>query len=216
MKNFIFISDFDGTLTRTDFFQVLIDNHLKEKAMPSYIKWREGKIPVFDFLNIVFTSINCTEAEIYEDIKEIIFDDSSLDLMKRVTENNGDFVILSAGSSYYIEKLLEYKKIKGIRVISNKGIYKDGGIHMQPDKNSPFFSKISGVDKAKVVKNFKNQYKKIFYAGDGEPDYKAAIQADLIFARIDLKDMLLKRKIDFIDFDNFTEIKDHLTSIGVI
>jgi 2-hydroxy-3-keto-5-methylthiopentenyl-1-phosphate phosphatase len=216
MKDFIFVSDFDGTLTGSDFYQILIDKHLGKNGIEPYKRWRNGSISVSEFLNIIFTSIDLTEKEIFDDIKEIEFDDSSLDLVRKIKKKNGDFVILSAGSSYYIKKLLEFKQIEGIDIIANKAIYKNGGIHMQFDLNSQFYSEISGIDKAKIVSSFKNKYKKIYYAGDGEPDYNAAIQADLIFAKTDLKEMLQAEKIKFINFITFLDIDNYLTVNGVI
>lgn len=216
MKDFIFISDFDGTLTNIDFYQILIDKYLKEKGQEALIKWREGITSVSMFLNEIFTAINLSEEEILEDIKEINFDESSFDFINKVRANNGDFLILSAGTSYYIKRLLKYKGIENIEIIANKGIYDSGGILMQFDQKSEFYSKESGIDKAKVVKKLRKEYKRLYYAGDGYPDYQASIQADIIFAKVELKTLLINDKIPFVDFSSFDDINKYLTEIGVI
>jgi 2,3-diketo-5-methylthio-1-phosphopentane phosphatase len=210
MKDFIFVSDFDGTLTDTDFFQILIDGYLKEFGEKHRKRWDDGVIDVYEFLNIIFTSINLTEEEIFENIKKINFDDSVIELIDYIKENNGEFIVLSAGTSYYIEKLFAYKGIKDIQIISNRAVYKDGGIHMEADLKSPFYSSVSGIDKAKVVEELKKNYKRLYYAGDGPPDYNAAIKADLVFAKSYLKKMLKLENKDYVSFESFRDIYNYI------
>ena len=38
MKDFAFISDFDGTLTKKDFYKILSDAYLKEEYSCHYLK----------------------------------------------------------------------------------------------------------------------------------------------------------------------------------
>ena len=216
MKDFVFISDFDGTLTHKDFYYIIMEKYLGEKGKNLYADWKEQKITDFEFLNIVFSSINMSEKEILEEIINISFDKYAKGFIESVKSMDGDFVILSAGTSYYIYKILEHYNISDVLTISNKGVFKDKGIHMIFEPNGRFFSQRYGVDKMLAVEHFKKEYKKIYYAGDSEPDLKACMKADLVFAKGRLQNMLIELNHPFIPIENFNEIGNYLNEKGVI
>ncbi|HOJ78986.1 MAG TPA: MtnX-like HAD-IB family phosphatase [Bacillota bacterium] len=213
MDKFVFISDFDGTLTKEDFYLIVVEKFLKERGQQIIADWQQGKMNVREFLATVFRSINRSETEIFEAIKTIPLDRHAKTFIEWVRQHGGNFVILSAGTSYYIERLLEYKQIKGVQVISNRGYYEDGGIQLVADPDSPFYSETYGIDKSLVVKELKQKYSKVFFAGDSEPDLKAALEADLVFATGHLQKLLQKKNHPFIAFESFTEINDYLANI---
>ena len=95
-----------------------------------------------------------------------------------------------------------------MEIFSNKGEFKENGIHFVLDENSEFYSDIYGINKYKVVKKLKEKYDKVFYAGDSEPDLKPALIADVIFAKGGLVELLEKEDKEFIKFQSFSEIWD--------
>ncbi|KNY28263.1 MtnX-like HAD-IB family phosphatase [Pseudobacteroides cellulosolvens] len=216
MKNFLFISDFDGTLTDEDFYYIIMKKFLGDKGREIYRDWTNGKMTVFEFLKTIFGSTNESEEEIIKAVMDIKFDTYAKDLIKSIEEANGEFMILSAGCSYYIHKLLEHLDIKNIKVITNNGVYEDGKINMTADKNSPFYSETYGVDKALVAEHYKSMYPKLYYAGDSEPDFRASRKADIVFARGHLQKMLRDSGDDFVAVENFNEVGLYLNQMGVI
>lgn len=210
MKDFAFISDFDGTLTKKDFYKILSEAYLKDEFSPRYKSWKSGEIKDREYLSYVFNNIKRSEAEILEDILNIPFDPSAKAFIEQVKGAGGDFIIISAGTSYYIDKILEKQNIEGVDVYSNKGVFKDNGIYFDLDKNSEFYSDRYGIDKLIVIEKLKRNYRKVFYAGDSEPDLKPALVADLVFAKGELVEFLKKEKKDFIEFEDFSEVWDNL------
>lgn len=206
MVNFAFISDFDGTLTKKDFYKIIMDEYLKDECTQWYKDWRDKKIKDVDYLGYVFKNISRNEKEIDEDIMRISFDPYAKEFINKIKVSGGDFVVVSAGTSYYINKIFNKQGIKDVDIYSNEAIYKDKGIHFVLDENSEFYSEIYGIDKLKVVKKLKKKYDKIFYAGDTEPDLKAALTADVVFAKGVLVDLLKKENKECIEFKDFGEI----------
>ena len=133
--------------------------------------------------------------------------------IKNIKKAGGDFIVVSAGTNYYIDKVFEKHKIKGVTVYSNKAVYKDKGIHFVLDKENEFYSDIYGIDKYLVVKDLKQKYKYIFYAGDSAPDLKAALISDTAFAKGKLVELLKENKKSFVEFDNFSQIWEHVKNI---
>lgn len=211
MKKFIFISDFDGTMTERDFYHIVIDRYLGDAGKQLYHKWKAGEYKDVDFLGTVFQSMNRDENEIFQDILSIKLDEHIKEFVARVRLYGGEFLVLSAGTRYYIDILLQQYGMGEISVISNPGVYSNYGIHMSADRQSPFFSERYGVDKELVVKEYKKHYSKIYYAGDSEPDLKAALQADLIFAKGDLQVLLREKGCEFIPIASFKEIDEYLS-----
>lgn len=216
MKNFIFVSDFDGTLTKRDFYHLAIENCLGEEGKKIYVKWKNNELKDIEFLDTVFRAMDKDETEIYRLIDQIVFDSKAASFIKRIKNAGGEFLVLSAGVTYYIEKVLQAHKLADIQIIANKGKYEDRGIRISPDVEGPFYSELYGVDKSLVVQSLRSQYKTIFYAGDGIPDYKASLAADFVFAKGELAELLKKSNREFLQVRDFGDIADYLVDHGIL
>ncbi|MBU3113081.1 MtnX-like HAD-IB family phosphatase [Clostridium lacusfryxellense] len=208
MKDFAFISDFDGTLTKKDFYKILSETYYKEELVPIFNSWKNGEIQDIEYLGYIFSNVHRSESELLEDVLSISFDPHAKTFIDQVKAAGGDFIIISAGSTYYIDKVLEENNIQGVDVYSNKGVFKDNGIHLDLDEHNEFYSNLSGIDKLIVVEKLKVNYKKIFYAGDSGPDLKPALVSDVVFAKDKLIALLKEAKKDFIQFEDFSELWD--------
>jgi 2-hydroxy-3-keto-5-methylthiopentenyl-1-phosphate phosphatase len=214
LKKLAFVSDFDGTLTQRDFYHIVIDKYFKDWGRKFYTDWKSTKKINTEFLNKIFGALDKSEEDIFDEIGLIPLDEHAEDFINRIKSIGGDFYILSAGTSYYIDILLSQRKIEGVQVISMKGIYKNRGIEILPDKNSPYFSEVFGLDKRKVVEELKKNYEKVFFAGDSEPDLEAAKGADIAFAKSELRELLAKGNMEFVTFENYKEIDEYLVREG--
>jgi 2-hydroxy-3-keto-5-methylthiopentenyl-1-phosphate phosphatase len=214
LKKLAFVSDFDGTLTQRDFYHIVIDKYFKDWGRKFYTDWKSTKKINTEFLNKIFGALDKSEEDIFDEIGLIPLDEHAEDFINRIKSIGGDFYILSAGTSYYIDILLSQRKIEGVQVISMKGIYKNRGIEILPDKNSPYFSEVFGLDKQKVIEELKKDYEKVFFAGDSEPDLEAAKGADIAFAKSELRELLAKGNMEFVTFENYKEIDEYLVREG--
>lgn len=215
-KSFAFVSDFDGTLTKKDFYKIIIDDYLGDKGQTLYQEWREGLYEDQAFLETIYRSINLEESKILEDIVNLKWDESAPYFIQQVEKKGGTFIILSGGTNYYIDSFLKAKGLSHIQVYAHSGIYKNKGIHLQIDKQNPYYSEKYGMDKAKVLIDLKKQYTKVYYAGDSATDLPACQVADLAFAKGKLPDLLATKNIPFIPFDSFQDILLVLIQKGLL
>ena len=189
-RKFVFVSDFDGTLTNRDFYQMIIDDYLGEEGYNLFNEWKENKYKDRDFLNEIYDSINRDEKEILKDVLRIEWDNSADGVIEKIQDAGGEFIILSAGTSYYIEKFLIGKGLSKIKVYSNLGEDKNKGIHLKVDENKPYYSDVYGIDKGKVNSYLKEKYPYVYYVGDSLSDIISCKVADECFAKGALQQML--------------------------
>ncbi len=209
MKNFVFISDFDGTLTTKDFYKIMMDKYLTSQQRDAlYYDWRVKGMKTIDFLNRALASARLSEAELLEEIKTIPFDPTVPAFVERVRQAGGDFLILTAGCRYYIEKLLPFYDLTEVEIISMPGIYDQAQevLRIIPDPQSPFAGDEYGIDKGKVVASYQQKYAKVYFAGDSGPDLPAALAADETFAREGLVKLLQEEGHPYREFGTFAEI----------
>lgn len=215
MKKWAFVSDFDGTISKQDFYIVMMEKYFPE-GRELYKKWKAGDIKDIDFLATVFKSINQEEERIIEDTLSIPIDEYVPDFIKKVQAGGADFYILSAGTDYYIYHILEKYGVRGVKVFSNEGHYREKNVHMNIDKNQWHYSERYGINKSKVIQKLKQEYETVYFIGDSEPDSHPAQYADVTFAKNGLQDLLRERKVPFIPVDTFKEVEEYLLKKGVL
>ncbi|MFC7320033.1 MtnX-like HAD-IB family phosphatase [Halobacillus campisalis] len=215
MKNWAFVSDFDGTISLKDFYWIVIEKYFPE-GEELFKKWKAGEMKDIEFLTTVFSSIDQDEQQIIEDIRQIPIDSYIPEFIKTVQNHGGDFYILSAGTDYYIHHILEKYDIKQVTVLSNEGYYQDKNVHMNLDPEHRHFSERYGIDKSKVIQDLKKEYETVHFAGDSEPDSHPAVYADLTFAKDALQDILKEKHIPFIPVTTFKEIEAELKRKGFL
>ncbi|WP_374053926.1 MtnX-like HAD-IB family phosphatase [Rossellomorea sp. FM04394] len=215
MKKWAFVSDFDGTISKKDFYHLVLEKYFAE-GQDLYKQWKSGEIKDIEFLRQVFTSINQEESQIIDDIHSLEIDGHVPSFIRKVQAQGGDFYILSAGTDYYIHHVLQRHEITNVKVYSNEGYYKEKNVHMNIDPEHPHHSERYGIDKSKVITDLKNEYETIYFAGDSEPDSHPAKVADVTFAMKALQAILKEHHTSFIEVNDFTDIDRYLTNSGVL
>ncbi len=205
---FLFLSDFDGTMSEVDFYHTFVDtyfpgydNELREQVL-------SREITSFGFLQKIFSRINLSESELSNHINDITLCEGTKELIKTVQESGGEFAVVSAGSSYYIDPVLDSLELGEIALYSNGGRYSNGSIDMTIPENSKLRHWFYGIDKLSVLQSLRPKYSQIIYAGDGSADYEAAAESDIRFAKVgsSLEKKLRLSNLEHIPFESFAEI----------
>jgi 2-hydroxy-3-keto-5-methylthiopentenyl-1-phosphate phosphatase len=210
----VLVSDFDGTMTRHDFYKLA-----KERLLPSDIPdffalYRAGSITHFEALRRYFTSIRASEEEVKQVVFDMELDPDLLGAINRLKENGWRVIVASAGCEWYIRLLLNAAGID-IEVHANPGRFVPGnGLVMELPLASPYFSSQLGVDKSRIVASHLGQVSRLAFAGDGFPDVEPSllVQEGLRFARADLADVLTDKGHGFHRYGTWSEIADFLCS----
>ncbi|MGM0847045.1 MAG: MtnX-like HAD-IB family phosphatase [Bacillota bacterium] len=215
MKKWAFVSDFDGTISEQDFYDLVIERFYNE-GRELYTQWKNGEMKDIEFLGEVFKNINDDEENLLEEIREIPIDEFAMTFIKKVQQNGGDFFILSASTDYYINHLLKHYEIQNVKVYSNEGYFEDEGVHLKLDEAHPHYHERYGIDKSIVIQDLQKEYETVHFIGDSEPDTHPAIHADLVFAKKALQTMLREQDVPFIAVETFQDVEKYLKNEGYL
>lgn len=208
----ILVSDFDGTMTRHDFFKLAIESLLPAETPDHWSGYRDGTITHFEALRRYFAAIRKSEAEVLAVVERMELDPRLASAVNSLQHAGWRVVVVSAGCDWYIRRLLDAAGVD-LEVHSNPGRFEPGrGLQMEMPTDSPFWSPSLGVDKAAVVRSFLGKGLPVAFAGDGFPDVEPARLApdELRFARGDLADVLRLEQRPFHSFENWSDIADRL------
>lgn len=204
----VLVSDFDGTMTRRDFFKQAIQHLLPPDVPDAWSEYRAGRITHFEALRRYFSEIRSTEAEVLAVVDRMELDPGLPNAVANLRYAGWQVIVTSAGCEWYIRRLLAAAGVE-LEVHSNPGRFEPGrGLLMEMPLNSPFLSPTLGIDKARVVRKHLDAGYRVAFAGDGFPDEEAArlVPGELRFARADLAEVLTKHGEPFRPFQVWSDI----------
>ncbi|KAJ4403081.1 hypothetical protein N0V82_010711 [Gnomoniopsis sp. IMI 355080] len=218
---YIFLTDFDGTITLQDSNDFMTDNigfgtALRKKGNEDVLlekrNFRDSFQEMMDSITAPYNE--CIDLL----LKNIKLDPYFKEFFAYAQENNIPIVILSGGMEPVIRALLGHllgeEEVKTIQIVSNnvkarpgKDINEERGWEIVFHDDSGF-----GHDKSIEIRKYsqlpEGERPGIFYAGDGVSDLSAAKEGDIMFAKAG-RDLVLyceREKVPFTTFNDFSDI----------
>jgi 2-hydroxy-3-keto-5-methylthiopentenyl-1-phosphate phosphatase len=208
----ILISDFDGTLTRYDFFDLVRKRWPVPLEDDPWEKFVSGQISHFQALAEIFARIRTSEADLLELANSMELDSSFAKSARELQERRWEIVIASAGCDWYIRFLLNQAAVS-VLLYANPGVFDPKcGLQMFLPEHSRFFSPTTGVNKVEIVRDALSRSDRVAFAGDGRPDMEPAllVKPELRFARGWLAEAFRERGEKFHSFEHWSQIADQL------
>lgn len=212
----VLVSDFDGTMTRHDFYKLALKSLLPPDIPDYWAEYRSGAVTHFEALRRYFASIRASEADVLAVVERMELDPQLPAAVKALQHGGWSVVVASAGCDWYIRRLLSAAGVE-IEVHSNPGRFEAGkGLLMEMPTGSRYLSPTLGVDKARVARSHLDAGRSVAFAGDGFPDADAArlVPGDLRFARGDLADVLARENLAFHPYEAWSDIAPVLLARG--
>jgi 2-hydroxy-3-keto-5-methylthiopentenyl-1-phosphate phosphatase len=204
----VLVSDFDGTMTRHDFYKLAIESLLSPDTPDYWAEYRAGTITHFEALGQYFAAIRASEADVLAVIERMELDPELPAAVAELRRAGWAVVVTSAGCDWYIRRLLATAGVQ-VEVHANPGRFVPGrGLLMELPVDSSYLSSTLGIDKAGVVRRHLEEGRTVAFAGDGFPDATPAllVPGELRFARGDLADLLEREGQDYRPFNTWSDI----------
>lgn len=206
-----FVTDFDGTLTRQDFYNLFLEQLYPADAPDHWAAFCAGKITHFECLRNIYAHVPVGEAGLERFLDQIELPPNFPTLLASLRAAGWEVVIASAGSRWYIERLLARERVS-LPVHTNHGRIVDGRLVMELPTESPFVHPHAGIDKAAVVRHYLDRGHEVAFAGDGITDIPPAllVPPHRRFATGYLAARLTERGERFSRFEDWSEIVTEL------
>ncbi len=210
----VLISDFDGTITRHDFYSRLVEMLLSPADLEPWHRYTAGEISHFEALRRIFGRIRADEAALDAVMQDMAIDPALGTAVGRLHAAGWEVVVVSNGCRWYIDRLLARAGV-AVTVFSNPGHFDPArGLTLEPPSDSPYFDPETGISKRAVVEDRLRHGATVAFAGDGRPDVAPALQvpAERRFARGWLADHLEAEGHAFVRYEAWSEIAHQLVS----
>jgi 2,3-diketo-5-methylthio-1-phosphopentane phosphatase len=216
----VLVTDFDGTMTDHDFYQLVLAELLPPDVPDHWSDYLADRITHFEALRRYFAAIpaddSADEAAVLRLVDSMGIVPDLAAWIDRLDRSGWDVVVASAGCRWYIDRLLDRAGVELVTHTNDGDFVFGQGLVMRLPTGSPFFSRTHGVDKAAVVRDAILNHPRVAFAGDGFPDEEAArlVPAELRFARGDLASVLEKANLTFHRFESWAEVAGRLVAVS--
>ncbi|MFO0843064.1 MAG: HAD-IB family phosphatase [Gemmataceae bacterium] len=103
----LFVTDFDGTLTRHDFFHLVVEAFSPEHLGQFWDGYRAGRLTHFEALAGIFAGIRAGEEQMDQLIARAEPDPELAAWVARLRAAGWEVVVASAGCEWYIRRILQ-------------------------------------------------------------------------------------------------------------
>ncbi len=208
----VFVTDYDGTLTAHDFYQLIQSEVLPPETPNYWQQFLDDRLSHFEVLERIFAAIRADEATLLDIARRCQLDPHLPARVAELRQAGWQVVVCSAGCGWYIERMLAEAGVD-LPVYANPGRFSpQTGLTMRRPIDSPFYSQQTGIDKGALVRWYLHRGARVAFAGDGRAYYPAAIQvpASRRFARGTLAQMLTRAGEPFQTFATWSAAAEQL------
>src|SRR5262245_17284875 len=102
----LLVTDFDGTLTRRDFFWLVVEAFAPANLQEHWQAYREGRATHFEALAGIFAGIQADEDGMYALLARAELEPELPEWLDRLARAGWEVVVASAGCEWYIRRIL--------------------------------------------------------------------------------------------------------------
>ncbi len=204
----VFFSDFDGTITFKDVGYSMFhhfSNGRNEELIPD---WKAGTITSRECLTKEAEMISLSNSELNEYLNSFELDSGFEQFVIESKKNKTELYIVSDGLDIYIDYILKRHNLNDLNVCANHAYIKDNKMIIEfPVENK--ICQRCGICKGETIADFRDSAREeltIVFAGDGYSDICAVKEADVVFAKKDLKEYCDLNDLPYINFNTFHDI----------
>ena len=199
--------DFDGTITTADVGMHLLDHGAPhDEWWALHEQYERGEIESRECLVDQWALMSGTEAELRTAAAEVGVDPGFAPLVASLRAAGADVTVVSDGFGFYVHDVCSPLDL---RVLTNAVDFTTGELQFpHEDRCCPCSS--CGVCKQAPIKDARYEGQTTVLVGDGTSDRKAALLADVVFAKASLRRWCVAAGVPCLPFDTLDDVCDAL------
>jgi 2-hydroxy-3-keto-5-methylthiopentenyl-1-phosphate phosphatase len=212
----ILFLDFDGTITRRDAVDAILEAYADPEWLTFESEWREGRMGSRDCLRAQMGLVRASRKQLDALLDEIEVDEGLIALLEMCAAHNVPAHIISDGFDYCIRRVLSrasrrvHALLRGARVCASR-LEARGQLWRT---SFPFFQQTCAhgcaTCKPAVMRLLNPTNAPALFVGDGLSDRYAVDSADLIFAKHGLATYCNENGIEYASFTDLNDVAAHL------
>ncbi|MBU0984885.1 MAG: MtnX-like HAD-IB family phosphatase [candidate division Zixibacteria bacterium] len=207
-SNLAVFCDFDGTIARRDVGYNMFHHFSGGRNDALLPGWMSGELSTRDCLRLEAEMVRVEPDEFFAYIDQFDLDPGFADLERLCRENETPLMVISEGLDTYIKRLLTVNGLGHLPVVCNVGHFENGGLRIEFPYTNRSCTRCGSCKGERIaeIRHTLPPETQIVFVGDGYSDACAAAEADILFAKKDLVDYCVKRKIMYNEFSNFHDV----------
>lgn len=212
----ILFLDFDGTISRRDAVDAILETYADPKWLTFEAEWRAGRMGSRDCLQAQMALVRATRKQIDALLDEIGIDEDLVALLEMCATHDIAAHIVSDGFDYCIRRILSGAS-KRVAALLRGGRVCAGHLESRGHlwrTEFPFFHQTCGhgcaTCKPAVMRLLNKTNAPAIFVGDGLSDRYAAESAELVFAKDGLASYCTEHSIEHIQYQNLGDVAAHL------
>ena len=212
-SKFQIYADFDGTISITDVGDKMFEKFTNFGCREILQDWLSGKIGSKEYYIRTCKIAKMTEQKLLDFCAQQKIDECFKTFVAYCRIKNYPVSVLSDGMDNYIKPILSQNDFQYLNIYANRLLFKRNG---KIEPHFPYYEKgclRCANCKGAIIKEFRHDGKKVVYVGDGLSDLCALPEADIIFAKDDLKKYCLEQNIQHYEFIDFCDLLEQFKAI---
>jgi 2,3-diketo-5-methylthio-1-phosphopentane phosphatase len=214
-KTILFL-DFDGTITRRDAVDVILEVYADPMWLELEAEWRAGRMGSRDCLQAQMGLVRASRQQLDSLLDEIEIDEGLTSLLELCAAHDIPAHIISDGFDYCIRRILSrankrvHSLLRGARVCASR-LEARGN---QWRTSFPFFHQTCAhgcaTCKPAVMRLLNPANAAAIFVGDGLSDQYAVESADLVFAKSGLAGYCRENSVEHVSYNTLEDVAQHL------
>ncbi len=200
------LTDFDGTVTRTDVAEDILEEFAPPEWWDIEEEHRARKIGTRETMVRQFALVRATPEDMLRFVDARVQLDETFPAFVGYCRSRGiRLEIVSEGLDFYLRHLLERWRID-LPARTNRTTFDRGRVTISYPYADPTCT-LCGTCKLGRLFELRVQGYRVAYVGDGHSDLCPALEADVVFAKKELAALCREEEIDFFPFDTFADVQ---------
>jgi len=211
----LIFTDFDGTITKQDVLDEILERFADKEWIQIEQKWLRGELGSLDCLRSQMALVKAGAGDIEDLLDSIEIDSTFVSFLKYCFVEEIPLHIVSDNFRWFIQHILKKNLPDQFQLLDKIPIYSNEVKLM--GTRLEFSFPYSGNEcihgcatcKASILKRIRAQEKDdIIFIGDGYSDRYGAREADLVFGKSKLLEYCHQEGVEVIPFEQFSKIQD--------